>query len=164
MKHHDWLGLKQELPPKRRLLLTILSFVLPLALWAMTSYTPWIWHPLVRVTNPGSVDYFTEGMEVPRADFARELAVAKGKGLELPDGKRVNPVYLPPPHKVASAFYTAFHTPPRLPNEPWLHQSLWQSIRTIFWGFLISSIIGVPLGILCGAYRFFSRLQEPFIE
>lgn len=164
MKHHDWLGLKQELPPKRRLLLTILSFVLPLALWSITSYTPWIWHPLVRVTNPGSVDYFTEGMEVPRADFARELAVAKGKGLELPDGKRVNPVYLPPPHKVASAFYTAFHTPPRLPNEPWLHQSLWQSIRTIFWGFLISSIIGVPLGILCGAYRFFSRLQEPFIE
>ena len=31
-------------------------------------------------------------------------------------------------------------------------------------GFLISSLIGVPLGILCGTYRFFARLQEPFIE
>ncbi len=30
--------------------------------------------------------------------------------------------------------------------------------------FLLSSLIGVPLGILCGTYRFFSRLQEPFIE
>ena len=73
-------------------------------------------------------------------------------------------VYLPAPHEVARAFYTAFTTPPRLPNEPWLHQSLGHSIRTIFWGFLISSIFGVPLGILCGTYRFFSRLQEPFIE
>ncbi|HEY9156265.1 MAG TPA: ABC transporter permease, partial [Opitutaceae bacterium] len=58
----------------------------------------------------------------------------------------------------------AFKPPPRLPNEPWLHESLGHSIRTILWGFLISSIFGVPLGILCGSYRFFSKLQEPFIE
>src|SRR3954453_1225516 len=25
-------------------------------------------------------------------------------------------------------------------------------------------LAGVPLGVLCGSYRFFSRLQEPFIE
>jgi NitT/TauT family transport system permease protein len=65
---------------------------------------------------------------------------------------------------VARAFYTAFKTPPRLPNEPWLHQSLGHSIRTIALGFIFSSILGVPLGILCGTYRFFSRLQEPFVE
>jgi NitT/TauT family transport system permease protein len=45
-----------------------------------------------------------------------------------------------------------------------LHESLGHSIRTIFWGFFLSSLLGVPLGILCGTYRFFSRLQEPFIE
>ena len=76
----------------------------------------------------------------------------------------MNPVYLPAPHEVARAFYTAFTTEPRLPNEPWLHESLGHSIRTIFWGFFLSSLVGVPLGILCGTYRFFSRLQEPFIE
>ena len=39
-----------------------------------------------------------------------------------------------------------------------------QSVQVIFWGFFISSLIGVPLGILCGTYSVFSRLAEPFIE
>ena len=34
----------------------------------------------------------------------------------------------------------------------------------IFWGFFLSSLFGVPLGILAGTYDFFSRLFEPFIE
>lgn len=164
MAHRDWLGLKQELPKRRQLLLTVLSFLLPFALWAAVSYTPWLWHPLVRVTDPGEVEWMLEGMDVPRADFARETEKATAAGLTPPQGYRVNPVYLPAPHAVARAFYTAFTTPPRLPNEPWLHESLGRSIRTILWGFVLSSIIGVPLGILCGTYRFFSRLQEPFIE
>jgi len=164
MSHHDWLGMKVELPPRRRLLLTLLSFLLPLALWCAVSYVPWLWHPLVRVTDPGSVDYFSEDMDVKRADFDQELAKARAAGQALPQGHRVNPIYFPPPHKVLRAFYTAFKTPPRLPNEPWLHQSLGHSIRTIFLGFVVSSIVGVPLGILCGAFRFFARLQEPFIE
>ena len=164
MKHHDWLGLKTELPQRRRMQLTILSFVLPLLLWCVVSYVPWIWHPLVHVTEPGGVDYFTDDMDVPRADFARELAKAKAAGKDLPKGYLVNPIYLPAPHRVARAFYTAFKTPPRLPDEPWLHQSLGHSIRTIFLGFVVSSILGLPLGVLCGTYRFFAKLQEPFIE
>jgi len=164
MAHHDWLGLKKELPHKRRLLLTVLSFVIPLALWCFVSYVPWVWHPLVHITDPGEVDYFSEGLDIPRTDFDNELAKAKAAGQSLPKGYRVNPVYLPAPHKVACAFYTAFKTPPRLQDEPWLHQSLGHSIRTIFLGFLFSSLIGVPLGILCGSFRFFAKLQEPFIE
>jgi NitT/TauT family transport system permease protein len=160
----DWLGLRHELPQRRRLVLMLLSFVLPLALWAAVSYIPWLWHPLVHVTDPGGVDYFLPGMDVDRTAFAREAAKAVKAGLAAPQGYRVNPIYLPPPHKVARAFVTAFTTPPRLPSEPWLYESLGHSIRTIFWGFVISSAFGVPLGILCGTYRFFSRLQEPFIE
>ncbi len=164
MAHHDWLGLKRELPHRRQLLLTVLSFVIPLALWCLVSYVPWIWHPLVRITDPGNVDYFSEGLDIPRADFDQEVAKAKAAHDPLPKGYRVNPVYLPAPHEVARAFYTAFKTPPRLQDEPWLHQSLGHSIRTIFLGFLFSSIVGVPLGILCGSFRFFARIQEPFIE
>jgi NitT/TauT family transport system permease protein len=164
MAHRDWLGLKEELPANRRLILTLLSFLTPLLLWSAVSYVPWLWHPLVHVTVPGDVDYFVEDMDIPCADFDRELAKVKAASGTLPEGYRVNPVYLPAPHKVAQAFYTAFTTEPRLQNEPWLHESLAHSIRTITWGFLISSLFGVPLGILCGTYRFFSRLQEPFIE
>jgi NitT/TauT family transport system permease protein len=134
-----------------------------LAVWCAVSYLPFFWHPLTRITDPGSVEYFVEGMEVPNAEFARQFRSVGDDG-DAPKGYRVNPVYLPPPHEVLRSFYTAFTTPPRLPNEPWLHESLGHSIRTIFFGFLISSLIGLPLGILCGTYRFFSRLQEPFVE
>jgi NitT/TauT family transport system permease protein len=161
---HDWLGLKKEISARRRFILTILSFLLPIGLWCIVSYVPWLWHPLVRVSDPGEVEYFVEDMELPRADFDREKAKMLAEGLTPPEGVRVNPVYLPAPHKVAIAFYAAFQTEPRLPNEPWLHQSLGHSIRTIAWGFLFASLAGVPLGILCGTYRFFSKLQEPFIE
>lgn len=164
MANSDWLGLKNELPHRRQVILTVVSFLAPLLLWMAVSYTPWIWHPSVKITNPGDVEYFVEDVEVSRADFARETEKMKAEGLTPPEGYRVNPVYLPAPHEVARAFYTAFTTPPRLPNEPWLHQSLGHSISTIFWGFVLSSLVGVPIGILCGTYRFFSRLGEPFIE
>jgi NitT/TauT family transport system permease protein len=164
MAHHDWLGLKSELPHRRKVLLTVLSFLVPLALWCAISYIPGLWHPLVHVTKVGGVDYFVTDMDVPRATFDKELAKARAAGQEIPEGYLVNPVYLPAPHKVVRAFYTAFKTPPRLQNEPWLHESLGHSIRTIFLGFVFSSIFGLPLGILCGSYRFFARLQEPFIE
>src|SRR4051794_25747562 len=114
MAQRDWLGLKAELPPRRRLVLTLLSFLTPLALWMTVSYVPALWHPLVRITAQGDVDWFAEDMEVPRADFARELAKTQAEGTAPPEGIRVNPVYLPPPHAVARAFYTAFKTPPRL--------------------------------------------------
>jgi len=164
MAYQDWLGLKRELPHQRQLLLAFLSFFIPIALWCFVSYVPWVWHPLIHITSAGEVDYFSEGLDIPKADFYKELAKAKAAGQQLPEGYLVNPVYLPAPHKVLMAFYTAFKTPPRLQDEPWLHESLGHSIRTIVLGFLISSIVGVPLGILCGAYRFFAKLQEPFIE
>jgi NitT/TauT family transport system permease protein len=37
-------------------------------------------------------------------------------------------------------------------------------LKVIFWGFFLSSLIGVPLGILCGTVPFFSKLSEPFTE
>jgi NitT/TauT family transport system permease protein len=85
-------------------------------------------------------------------------------GKPLPSGEPANPIYLPAPHEVATALYTAFTKPPEQKDAPWLHQSLWHSVQIIFWGFAISSLLGVPLGILAGAYRPLGRLSEPFIE
>lgn len=162
--NRDFLGLKKELPPRRRFFLLMGSFLIPLAIWCLVSYVPWVWHPLVHITDPGEIEFLSEGMDVPRADFETENAKAIADGLAPATGRRVNPVYLPAPHRVATALFTAFTTEPRLPGEPWLHESLGRSCSVIFWGFLLSSIVGVPLGILCGAFRFFARLIEPFVE
>jgi len=145
-------------------LLTIGSFLVPLALWCLVSYVPFVWHPKVRIEASGGVDYFQAGMLVDRDDFQREFASMKGEGKALPSGTPANPVYLPAPHQVAMALYGAFTTRPEQRDAPWLHESLGHSIRIIFWGFVISSLIGVPLGILAGSYRALGRLSEPFIE
>ena len=130
----------------------------------MVSYVPFIWHPDMKVTDPGSVSYFRSDMLVDKETFYKEQEKAQANNAAVPTGEPANPVYLPAPHEVVTAFYTAFTTEPKRRSEAWLHESLWSSIQAIFWGFVISSIIGIPLGILAGTYDFFSRLFEPFIE
>ena len=164
MNSSAWLAPRIALSAKRERALTALSFLLPLLLWAAVSYTPFIWHPNIEITEPGSVSYFQKGMQIERAAFDEELERQRAAGGSLPYGVRANPVYLPAPHEVAVAFYTSFTTEPQRRSEQWLHQSLWHSIQIIFWGFMLSSAVGVPMGILCGTFAAVSRIQEPFVE
>jgi NitT/TauT family transport system permease protein len=164
MSQSGFFGVRSSLAPRQRLLLGIGSFLLPLLLWAAVSYLPFLWHPQVLVTHVGEVDYFQVGMRVERSLYADEVAQMITQGKQVPQGIPANPVYLPAPHQVAQAFYTSFTTAPAQADAPWLYQSLWHSMQIIFWGFLISSMIGIPLGILCGTYSSISRLTEPFID
>ncbi len=164
MRPSRWFRVNAPLSGNARLVLGALSFVLPLLIWCLVAYVPVIWHPQIRVTDPGSVDYLQVDMRMPKADFDAEAATAQAEHRAVPLGYAANPIYLPAPDDVARAFYTAFITPPQTSDGEWLHQSLWHSIQVIFWGFFISSLIGVPLGILCGTYGPISRLFEPFIE
>ena len=154
----------RPLSPRARLAIGILSFVLPLGLWSLVSYVPALWHPQIMITDPGSVSYLDIGAHLARDAYQGELADAKQEGRAPPRGVPANPIYLPSPGEVLKAFYTSFTTPPETKDGQWLHQSLWHSIRIIFWGYVISSLIGVPLGILCGAYAALARVNEPFIE
>jgi NitT/TauT family transport system permease protein len=160
----QWFAVRKELKPKPRFFVMLMSFLMPLLLWSLVSYVPWLWHPKVEITDPGAVTYFKEGMLVDRELFDKESQTFEETGEALPQGTPANPIYLPAPHEVAVAFYTAFTTEPKRRTEKWLHESLWDSIQVIFWGFVLSSLIGVPLGILAGTYDFFSRLFEPFVE
>jgi NitT/TauT family transport system permease protein len=168
-----WLQLRKDLPAGSNRLLLVLAFALPLALWSAVSYLPFFWHPLVLVTAAGDEsvagdhDYLATDMLVEREVFAArnaELAAANVPPDQWARGVRKNPIYLPAPHEVARAFYTGFKTPPARQGDLWLHESLLHSCRIIFQGFLLSMLIGLPLGILCGSFAFFSRLFEPFVD
>jgi NitT/TauT family transport system permease protein len=156
--------LNKSLKARKSALLVLGSFLLPLLIWSAVSYLPFVWHPKILVEVPGGVDYFRAGMLVDKKVFHDEFTSMQAQNLELPQGIPANPIYLPAPHEVAEAFYTAFTKEPTQKDLPWLHESLWHSIQIIFWGFVISSLIGVPLGILSGTYSNVARLNEPFIE
>ena len=158
------LAIRRPLSTRRHSALAAASFLLPLLLWSFISYVPFVWHPFMKITDSGGLEDYPPGMLLERAVFAEENARIISEGKAPAQGVRANPMYLPAPHEVAEALVTAFKTPPRLASEPWLHESLWHSIQVIFWGFFLSSLVGVPLGILCGAFPFFARLSEPFIE
>ncbi len=160
----QWLKPFGELPASGQAIFLWLSFLLPLVAWAIVSYVPFVWHPLVRITEPGGVSYFRPDTLIDKKIFRAENAKLKAAGQPLAAGVPANPVFLPAPHEVARAFYKSFTTPPRRKGEKWLHESLWQSIQVIFLGFTLSSLIGVPLGILCGVYAPISRLTEPFVD
>ncbi len=144
--------------------LTIASFLLPLTLWIVVSYVPGVWQPYMKVTEPGGVAFFREGMLIEKEQFALQARLTAEQATASPQGTPANPIYLPAPHEVAVALYTSFTTPPVRRSEVWFHQSIWHSVTIIFWGFLYSCLLGVPLGIVCGAYRPMSQVAEPFVE
>lgn len=158
-----WLNNASQTPEGRKYFV-VASFILPVLIWCFVSYVPFVWHPKVLVEETGGVDYFQVGMLVDKDEFAAERKEMQDKGAALPVGVPSNPIYLPAPHEVAKALYTSFTTAPAQRDGKWLHESLWQSIQIIFWGFFLSSLVGVPLGILAGTYPLLSRLSEPFIE
>jgi NitT/TauT family transport system permease protein len=163
-------ALRQVLPRRWQAMLTVMAFLSPLLAWSAVSYVPFIWHPLIKVTQagdrsvPGTYDYLAVNQLVERDVFAQRNLELQRAGAKLAEGHRENPIFLPAPDQVLRAFVTAFTTPPERHGDVWLHESLWHSCRIIFWGFVYSALLGVPLGILCGCLGLFSRLFEPFVD
>jgi NitT/TauT family transport system permease protein len=149
---------------RKKLYLSLGSFLIPILIWSCVSYLPFIWHPQVQITNAGSATYLQAGTRIDKQAYYAEAQDAVNQGKTPPTGILVNPIYLPAPHQVAKALFTSFTTPPQQADAPWLHQSLWHSIKIVFTAFFISSLIGVPLGILCGFSNTISKLTEPFVE
>ena len=81
----------------------------------------------------------------------------------VPQGRPANPVYLPAPHEVVIQGYHDF-TQETDPDKPSMWQRYKHSLRIVFFGFMLSALVGVPIGILCGTFDFFSKLFEPFID
>jgi NitT/TauT family transport system permease protein len=263
----DWFLIRRDLPHRRRLALAAVSFLLPITIWCVVSYVPWIWHPDVKIELSAeregvttvftagdhvSPEFFPEFQAAVRAEnkavlaareagnpesgakrknqkLLRQLApVAIGNGwlayddaqndavlyplwgdlatgrktaekpaltaenlqivranwellaaaspvfafAKLPDepllklipqGRPANPVYLPAPHEAIRAGIRDF-TAAAPAGEPTMFERYKRSLRIILLGFLWSCVIGIPIGILCGVFDFFSRLFEPFVD
>ncbi len=164
MKKQGLFVIWKNLPPRQKKILFTLSFVIPILAWSAISYIPFLWHPMIKITNAGDVTFFKNDMLLEKDAFVSQNLIMESKGLKKAEGFAANPIYLPAPDAVLISLVNSFTTPPKRADEPWLYESLLHSISVIFWGFFLSSIIGVPLGILCGTYKFFSNLTEPFIE
>jgi NitT/TauT family transport system permease protein len=164
------LGVRKPLDARARFWVGVLAFMLPLLAWCAISYVPFIWHPQVLVTDAGDTKVPGENSYIAVGDRV-DLDVVEMRNRDLDaahahrvTGERVNPIYLQAPHAVLRAMYTAFTTAPERDGDAWLHESLEQSCKVIFWGFFWSALFGLPLGVLCGTFPFFARLFEPFID
>lgn len=164
MSGKPWLAPFRPVTEGKTFWLACGSFLLPLVVWCAVSYLPFLWHPLVRITEPGGVSMFKQGSLVEKEVFRFENEKMADEGKPQALGTPANPVFLPAPDQVLTALYRSFTTPPRRTGEKWLHESLWHSIQIIFWGFTLSSLIGVPLGILCGVFGVISKLTEPVVD
>lgn len=271
MAHHHlfkgWFLIRRELSPLRSLTLMLVSFLLPIAVWCLVSYVPWIWHPDVKIElsaeREGVTTVFTAGDRVSPAFFPEFVAAVRGENAKvnsdrnggipetgarrknqkllrqlapvavahgwlpytdaqddaviyrvwrdlanghktatrpeltdenleivqqnwaqlaaasdefsykklpdfpllklIPQGKPANPVYLPAPDEV---FHTGLRDfTAKVPDgELTMSQRYKRSLQVIFFGFIWASIIGIPIGILCGVFDFFAKLFEPFVD
>ena len=262
-----WFLIRRDLPQSRQLALSCISFLLPIALWCLVSYVPWIWHPDVKIElsaeREGVTTVFTAGDHVSRGFFPefveavrkenamvvasrktgtsstgakrknqkllRQLAplavqhgwlpytdmqndavlytlwrdIATGtkttrqpslttENLEIvkqnwellsaaasvfsystlpdvsllkliPQGKPANPIYLPEPGEVISTGLRDFSA--KVPTgELTMGDRYRSSLRMIFMGFFWACVVGIPIGIFCGVFDFFSKLFEPFVD
>lgn len=158
-----WFAVRRELSGRRQGILWIASFLLPIGLWCAISYVPFLWHPQIKISEPGDSAFFQAGMLINKADFHAENRRLAVEGKAQGSGEPANPIFLPAPHEVARSLVSAYSTEPRR-GDKWLHEALWHSIQIIAAGFFLSCLIAVPLGIICGTWSFFSRLFEPFLD
>lgn len=73
---------------------------------------------------------------------------------DTPESRWISPVILPSPFEVIKSF-------PALLNDRGLIASIVATLRRVIIGFGLAVIIGVPLGILAGAWRVFDSAAAP---
>mgnify|MGYP001172404960 FL=1 len=89
-----WFGIRKELAPGRRTLLTACSFCLPLLVWFTVSYVPFIWHPDIKLQlsadRVGVTTVFTAGDRVSKDFFPSFVEAVRGENQEILDARKKN--------------------------------------------------------------------------
>ena len=95
-------------------------------------------------------------------DFARVAMTPKGTLNIVPNtGWQMQPLYLPPPEKVASRLV-------EISNTGFRNSTLWEhlgySLFRVIVGFLIGAAVGIPLGYAMGLSNWFRGWFDPVVE
>ncbi|TDT74120.1 taurine transport system permease protein [Litoreibacter halocynthiae] len=95
-------------------------------------------------------------------DFARVAMTPKGTlNIEPKTGWQMQPLYLPPPEKVASRLV-------EISNTGFRNSTLWEhlgySLFRVIVGFLIGAAVGIPLGYAMGLSNWFRGWFDPVVE
>src|SRR4029077_3510404 len=82
----NWFQVLKPISPRAKLVLGSMSFVLPIIIWCVISYVPFVWHPQVLITDPGSADYLQPGMRMDKHAFADVVKEAEDDNKDPPRG------------------------------------------------------------------------------
>lgn len=109
----------------------------------------------------GLRDYFVPKEEIPARVYLAVSALAGivlfGLWCLLTYGGLVRTDFLPPPHRVAT-------TAVKLIDNGSLLKHTSASVTVILVGFVISSVVAVPIGILSGSFRIVEAFVEPIVN
>ena len=89
-----WFGIRKDLEPSRRTLLTVCSFCIPLLVWLTVSYVPFIWHPDIKLEisadREGVTTVFTAGDRVSKEFFPTFVEAVRQENREILDARVKN--------------------------------------------------------------------------
>ena len=91
---NHWFGIRKELSPNQRSLLTACSFCLPLLVWLAVSYLPFIWHPDIKLQvsadRAGVTTVFTAGDRVSKDFFPTFVDAVRQENQAILDARGEN--------------------------------------------------------------------------
>ena len=102
----------------------------------------------------------------PRREISRALGLGAGSLVAalillfwcvVTYGGLVDTTFCPPPHKVLQALW-------KVVADGSLFKHAWSSLVVINLGFLLSSAIAIPLGIMMGSFRIVQAALEPVVN
>ena len=89
-----WFGIRKDLAPGRRTLLTVCSFCIPLLVWLTVSYVPFIWHPDIKLEisadRDGVTTVFTAGDRVSKEFFPTFVEAVRQENRKVLDAREKN--------------------------------------------------------------------------
>ena len=109
---------------------------------------------------------FVEACFTPKKDIPRRVYLSAMTVLAVPIvlawcvftyGGMVRPEFLPTPHSVLVAGWEML-------GDGSLLEHTWASVSVIFTGFILASVIAVPLGIFMGSFKIVEAAVEPVVN